>query len=588
MNFLIKLKSILPKSEFNKVYLIFFGVIVSGILETFSIGIIMPFISVVSNPEILKNYPYAINALGKIGITNNKEIIITLSIALLFLMCIKNLYLFVFMRLKLRFLHFNIAKCSIGLLTKYLEADYLYHVQTNTSELLRNLKNEVSRTFTNVLGPIIDLASEVLLIIFILGLLLTVEPIATVCGVLVLGIVAGAFYKSVDKKNKYYGELSLKHEGETYKWINQSLGGVKEVKLLGREEYFEKQCATHYNKLAQINVYEYLISQAPRLFLETLLVATIAIIIIVLVLQGSTSSQILPMLALFGVAALRLMPATNRILGSVIALRFSIPAVNVIYDSIKEIENKYSSNQDIDNGEGITFSDGIYFNNVSFHYPVAEGNALENITLNIPKNKSIGIAGTSGAGKSTLLNILLGLLKPAEGHILIDKKDIQTNIRGWQKMIGFVPQEIYLTDDSIKRNVAYGLNDSDINDFLLWKALESAQLDTFVKNLPEGLDTFVGERGVRISGGQRQRIGIARALYHNPDVLIFDEATSSVDMTTEKEIKKSIEEMAGKKTIIIVAHRLSTIENCDIIYTLDNGSILKTSYKDDSKIQKQY
>jgi len=573
MNFLIKIKSILPKSEFNKVYLIFLGVIVSGIIETFSIAIIMPFIAIVSNPGILKNYPYAINALGKIGITNNKEIIITLSIALLFLMCIKNLYLFVFMRLKSRFLQFNIAKCSIRLLTKYLEADYLYHVQTNTSKLLRNLKDEVSRTFTNVLGPIIDLGSEVLLIIFILGLLLAVEPIATVCGVLVLGIVAGLFYKSVDKKNKYYGEISVKHSGETYKWINQSLGGIKEVRLLGREEYFEKQCATHYNKLAQINVYEYLISQAPKFFLEILIVATVTIIIIVLVLQGSTSSQMLPLLALFGVAALRVMPATNRILGSVIALRFSIPAVNVIYDSIKEIEDKYSSNQDTDNGEEITFSDGIYFNNVSFRYPVAEGNALENITLNIPKNKSIGISGASGAGKSTLLNILLGLLKPTKGHILIDKKDIQKNIRGWQRMIGFVPQEVYLTDDSIKRNIAYGLNDSDINESLVWKALELAQLDTFVKGLPKGLNAFVGERGVRISGGQRQRIGIARALYHNPDVLIFDEATSSVDMATEKEITKSIESLAHKKTIVIVTHRLSTIENCDIIYNLDSGTI---------------
>jgi len=573
VNLLKKLKAILPKSEVRKVYILLAGVILSGIFETFGVGIIMPFISVVNNPSVLEKYPLAMDILNRVGIKTRNEVIISLSIVLLAIMCTKNLYLFIFMRYKLRFLHSNTARCAINLLDRYLHADYLYHVQTNTSELIRNLKNEVTRIFTSILGPLIDLTSEILLIVFMLALLLAVEPIATISGVLVLGVISGLFYKSIDKKNKYYGEMSIKHEGETYKWINQSLGGIKELKLLGREDYFKEQCETHYRKLAHISVYSYLISQAPRLFLETLMVGAIVMIIIVLVLQGSSSSNILPTLALFGAAAIRLIPATNRLLGSAIALRFAIPAVNVIYDNMQEIETRYHSQRDITGKEELTFNEGIHLENVSFRYPATEASALENVTLHIPKNSSVGIIGMSGAGKTTLLNILLGLLKPTNGRILSDNIDITTNLRGWQKMIGFVPQDIYLTDDTIKRNVAYGVHDSNIDESALWKALELAQVDSFVKDLHDGLDTFVGERGVRISGGQRQRIGIARALYNNPDILIFDEATSSVDMVTEREITKSIESLARKKTVIIVTHRLSTVEKCDQVCILDGGFI---------------
>jgi len=573
VNLLIKLKAILPKSEIRKVYILLAGVILSGIFETFGVGIIMPFISVVNDPSVLEKYPLVMDTLNRVGIESKNEVIVSLSIVLLGIMCTKNLYLFIFMRYKLRFLNSNTARCAINLLDRYLHADYLYHVQTNTSELIRNLKSEVTRVFTSVLGPLVDLTSEILLIVFMLALLLAVEPIATISGVLVLGVISGLFYKSIDKKNKYYGEMSIKHESETYKWINQSLGGIKELKLLGREDYFKEQCETHYREVARINVYSYLISQAPRLFLETLMVGAIVMIIIVLVLQGSSGSNILPTLALFGAAAIRLMPATNRVLGSAIALRFSIPAVNVIYDSMQEIETRYNSQRDITGKEELTFHEGIHLENVSFRYPAAEASALENVTLHIPKNSSMGIIGMSGAGKTTLLNILLGLLKPTKGRISSDNIDITTNLRGWQKMIGFVPQDIYLMDDTIKRNVAYGVHDSDIDESAVWKALELAQVDSFVKDLPDGLDTFVGERGVRISGGQRQRIGIARALYNNPDILIFDEATSSVDMVTEREITKSIESLARKKTVIIVTHRLSTVEKCDQVYTLDGGSI---------------
>lgn len=580
MNLLLKLKAILPVSETKGIYYLFLGVIVSSVVEAFGIGIILPFISIVNDPKIINEYPNAIYFFEQIGLRGTKNIVITLSALILFAMCAKNLYLFYFMKFQHSFIHHSTAKLSVKLLEKYLQADYLYHIKTNTSELLRNIKTTVPLIFSSVLGPMITLTSEALLMFIVLSLLMIVEPVATLIVIVLFGFVASIYYKSIKKKSRYYGELRIRHEGETFKWINQSLGGIREVRLLGREAFFTNQCGFHYNQLADIAVYEHLISQAPRLFLEALMVATLMLIIIVLMLQGSSNAHILPILVLFGAAAFRLMPAANRILSSVITLKFTVPAIDLIYNNMAELESKYNKLHPNSGTNGnIELHDAIYLKNITFSYPETKDNALENISLRIPKNKSVGVMGPSGSGKTTLLNIILGLLKPTKGHIFIDQVDMYDNLRGWQMMIGFVPQDIYLTDDSIKRNVAYGLDDKDIDESLVWKALEMAQLDAFIKSLPDGLHTFVGERGVKVSGGQRQRIGIARALYHNPKVLIFDEATSALDLDTEKEVRQSIESLANKKTIIIVAHRLSTIEKCDIVYKLEKGIIYEASFQ---------
>ncbi|SVD55029.1 uncharacterized protein METZ01_LOCUS407883, partial [marine metagenome] len=277
-------------------------------------------------------------------------------------------------------------------------------------------------------------------------------------------------------------------------------------------------------------------------------------------LKGESSTkQVIPTLALFAAASFRLMPATNRILGCFVALKFAIPSIDVIYKNHIELETKYKSFITSSVSREFALKKVIHLKDISFRYPGSSKYVLKNISLDIPKNKSIGIVGVSGSGKTTLLNILLGLIKPTKGTIEVDETQILDHIREWQKIIGFVPQDIYLTDDSIKSNIAFGINVSEIDELRVWKALELAQLDVFVKELRDGLDTFVGERGVRISGGQRQRIGIARALFHEPEILIFDEATSSLDNETEMEITKSIEKLSLQKTIIIVAHRLSTI-----------------------------
>jgi ATP-binding cassette, subfamily B, bacterial PglK len=578
MNLYKKIKAIIPKSEVNKIYLLFFGVVVSSAIETIGVGIILPFISLINDPLIFQDYPTIMNLFLLNNITDHNDMIVISAILILFILVSKNIYLFYFLKFQMKFIHESSAKCSVNLLRKYLSVDYLYHLQTNSSVMLRNMKSETSIIFSNVIMPLTTLITEILLMILVISLLVFVEPTITILGMTLIGGVSILFYKSIKVKNNRYGELRIIHEKETFKWINHSLGGIKDIKLLGKESYFIKYVDYHYAKLARINVFEYLISQAPRLFLESLIVVGVMIMIIFLILnKNSSTDAILPTLALFAVSAFRLMPATNRILGSFIALKFAIPSVDVIYNNYIELNTKYNSILPSSVLNYLDLSDGIQLRNISFRYPQVTDYALENISLDIPRNKSIGIMGASGSGKSTLLNILLGFIKPTSGTIVVDSNEIFENISTWQRMLGFVPQEIFLIDDSIKKNIAYGTMEEDIDESRLWNALELAQLDIFVKSLPDGLDTYAGENGMRISGGQRQRIGIARALYHNPEILIFDEATSALDNETEQEITKSIENLSHKKTIIIVAHRLSTLAKCDLVYKLDKGNIQETS-----------
>jgi len=578
MNIYKKIKAIIPKSEVNKIYLLFFGIVVSSVVETIGVGIILPFISLINDPVIFQDYPTIMNIFLVNNITDHNDMIVICALLILVILVSKNVYLFYFLKYQMKFIHESAAKCSVNLLKKYFSADYLYHLQTNSSVMLRNMKSETTIVFSNVIMPLTTLITEILMMILVISLLIYVEPTITILGVTLIGGVSILFYKSIKVKNKRYGELRILHEKETFKWINHSLGGIKDIKLLGKESYFIKYVDYHYAKLARINVFEYLISQAPRLFLESLIVVGVMIMIIFLILnKNSSTDEILPTVALFAVASFRLMPAANRILGSFIALKFAIPSVDVIYNNYIELDTKYNSILPSSVLNYLDLSDGIQLRNITYRYPQVTDYALENISLDIPRNKSIGIMGASGSGKSTLLNILLGFIRPTSGTIVVDSIEIFENISTWQRMLGFVPQDIFLIDDSIKKNIAYGTMEKDIDESRLWNALELAQLDIFVKSLPDGLDTYAGENGMRISGGQRQRIGIARALYHNPEILIFDEATSALDNETEQEITKSIENLSHKKTIIIVAHRLSTLAKCDLVYKLDKGNIQETS-----------
>lgn len=577
VDFVRKIRTLMGPKDFRGFYLILAGVLINAGLETLGVGIILPFISVVNDPSQLNDYPRIIQALGLFGATDDQGRIVTLAAAILSLMVFKNGFFYLFLRFQLRYIYQNSADYSVRLLEGYLKADYLFHLKTNSAVLLRNLKQEVPLLFARALLPLIVLLTELTIGLCVAGLLIFTAPLVTLASVVVVGAPTLLFYGLLKKKARAYGQERLEHEAQTFKWIGQSLNGIKEAKLYGASDFLVKKTEVHYNRLAKIIIFETLNGQTPRVFLEVLMVGGLMAVIILLTLQGQTSSEIMPLLALFGAAAFRLMPAANRVVGSALTLRIAGPSLENVHQNFEDLKKA-----DLDRArtkealEPLHFNQAIEIDDVSFVFEGAKSPALDGLSFKIEKNQSVGLMGPSGSGKSTFLNLLLGLLKPSAGAIKVDGTDIDANLNAWRRMIGFVPQDIYLTDDLIKRNVAYGLPDDQIDDAQVWRALEMAQLKEMVEALPEGLDTYVGERGTRLSGGQRQRIGIARALYHNPEVLVFDEATSALDSETEAEITKSIEALAHKKTIVIVAHRLSTIANCDLVYKLDQGRLSRT------------
>ena len=357
--------------------------------------------------------------------------------------------------------------------------------------------------------------------------------------------------------------------------MQQGLGGVKDVKLLGREADFLSTFSEHSVKSGQVAQFMEILQKLPRLWLEVLAVSGLALLVLIMLSQEREMSSIVPTIGLFAAAAFRLMPSVNRILNAVQKLRYGLVPINNLYEDFQILEQEPVV-ASIDSPKKILLQDDICIADITYSYYEAPAAALSNLSIRIKKGESVGIIGPSGSGKSTLVDLILGLLTPDTGQILIDGQDIQNNLRLWQDQIGYVPQAIYLTDDTLRRNVAFGLPHSQIDDLAVKRAIQSAQLEEFVSSLPDGLETFVGERGIRLSGGQRQRIGIARALYHEPGVLVLDEATSALDTATEKGVMEAVTALHGSKTVIIVAHRLSTVENCDLLCRLEQGRLIAT------------
>ena len=461
------------------------------------------------------------------------------------------------------------AQFSQRLFKVYLHQPYTFHLQRNSAQLIRNVINEVSMVTGNAILPGMILLTELLVLFGLCGMLLIVEPRGTLIVVSVLSIAAWVFHHFTHRHIEHWGLARQHHEGLRLQHLQQGLGGAKDVKLLGREANFLEQYRQHNAQSAHVGQMQSVLLQLPRLWLELLAVSGLAMLVISMLAQNRALDAVLPMLGLFAAAAFRLIPSASRILNAVQALRYGLPMIDTLYTElnlgIPEVADaSYLS---------APFDVAIELRRVTYTYPDAAEPALKDTSLVITRGELVGFVGVSGAGKSTLVDILLGLLTPDEGEVRVDGKNIQENLRNWQDQIGYVPQSIYLTDDTLRRNVAFGLSDEHIDDFAVQRAIQAAQLTNFVASLPNGLATIVGERGVRLSGGQRQRIGIARALYHDPAVLLLDEATSSLDTVTEHDVMQAVTALHGSKTILIVAHRLSTIEHCDQVYQMKQGEL---------------
>lgn len=564
--------SMLTPGEQRSALVLLALMVIGMVLETLGIGLVIPALALLTQDDIALRYPAFQPVLYVLGNPSQQTLVIGGMLLLVAVSLIKALFLAFLAWWQMRFAFGVQAQLSQRLFAVYLRQPYTFHLQRNSAQLIRNVINEVSMITGNAILPVMMLLTEGLVLIGLCVLLLAVEPQGALIVVSVLGAAAWGFHRFTHSSIEHWGKARQYHEGLRLQHLQQGLGGAKDVKMFGREADFLQQYRIHNDQSAHVAQMQSTLQQLPRLWLELLAVSGLAILVISMLAQNRSLEAVLPTLGLFAAAAFRLMPSVSRILGAVQALRYGMSMIDVLHAELNLKIPATTGKQK----PSAPFHSNMELSHVSYTYPAAASAALKDISLLIKRGESIGFIGVSGAGKSTLVDIILGLLTPNQGEVRVDGTDIQQNLRNWQDQIGYVPQSIFLTDDTLRRNVAFGLPDEQIDDAAIKRAIQAAQLEDFVSNLPDGLMTMVGERGIRLSGGQRQRIGIARALYHDPAVLLLDEATSSLDTATELGVMQAVKALQGTKTILIVAHRLSTVEHCDRLYRMEKGVLVDT------------
>jgi len=588
---LVRLGRLLGAKEKWGTFFILGLMLVGMVLETLGVGLIVPALALLSDPNIVERYPKVALILQKLSPTGWLPSILPTHpfaqpdpavqvfggamIVLVLFFSSKAAFLAYLAWQQTRLVFRAQVALTQELFSIYLRQPYTFHLQRNSAELIRNATTEVGQ-FAGAFISAINLTTEVLVVTGISVLLVAFQPVGALSVLVLFALAGGIFYRAAKGRAKIWGETRLFHEGKKIQHLQQGLGGVKEVKLLGREEDFLSQFFHHTAGSAKMSERQVIFLALPRLFLEWVAVAGLALLVLSLVLQGRSGAFIIATMGLFGVAAFRVMPSVNRIVSCLQILRFSEPAIETIDDEIRTLRDQAGDLPAAASESDRIGSDWkcLQLRQVGFRYPEAAQPTLEDINLQIGRGLSVGFIGGSGAGKSTLIDLIMGLYLPDTGAVVLDGTDIRTNLRAWQNDIGYVPQTIFLTDDSLRRNVAFGIPEEKIDEEKVRVAIEAAQLVDFVASLPDGLETQVGERGVRISGGQRQRIGIARALYHQPSVLVLDEATSALDIATERNVMNSVQALRFSKTILIVAHRLTTVEKCSLIFRMEGGRII--------------
>jgi ABC-type multidrug transport system fused ATPase/permease subunit len=540
------------------------------VLETLGVGLVIPAIALLTQSDSASSYPVLQPVFQTLGNPSQQSLIIGGMLVLVGVYLIKALFLALLAWRQTRFAYGVQAQLSQRLFMVYLRQPYTFHLQRNSAQLIRNVLSEVGLFIGNGILPGIMLLTESLVLFGLCSLLLIVEPFGALIVASVLGAAAWGFHRLTRGHVAHWGVARQHHEGLRIQHLQQGLGGAKDVKLLGRETDFLEQYRVHNAQSARVGQLQSTLQQLPRLWLELLAVSGLAILVISMLAQDRALEAVLPTLGLFAAAAFRLMPSVNRVLNAVQSLRYGLPVIDILHAELNLATPDVAATR----SPVTPYRATLELSQIAYTYPGAAGPALKGISLAIQRGESVGFIGTSGAGKSTLVDILLGLLTPDAGEVRVDGNDIQANLRNWQDQIGYVPQSIFLTDDTLRRNVAFGLANEQIDDAAVQRAIRAAQLEEFVASLPDGLETLVGERGIRLSGGQRQRIGIARALYHDPAVLVLDEATSALDTDTELGVMQAVTALQGNKTILIVAHRLSTVEHCDRLYRLEQGMVV--------------
>ena len=571
-----KLSYIFSKRDKYKIALLLCIMVAGSFLELLGVAVFQPFVNIIMMPNSIQENPYLARIYQMFGCSTTESFLTVVALGIIVIYVVKNVYLWVEQNLIMKFTYGMQQKLSTRLLTTYLSEPYTFHLNKNIAELQRSMQEDTG-LFTQVLMHTLQLVAEVVVCIVLGVYLFTVSNSITVVivGLLILCVVL--FTKITKRFTEQLGKEAQVYKGKLYQWVNQSLGGVKEVKVLNREEFFVSSYKKYYGLYIKGVRINRLLSITPKYMVEAVCMTGLLIAIIIKLNFGHGELEnFIPQLATFAVAAFRLLPSVGRINEHVNNILYAVPSVDLIYGDLKGIED-YQESKGEEEGKEWSFEHGITAKHITYAYPNTDTNVLEDASCVIPKGKTVAFIGSSGAGKTTMADIILGLLAPQRGKILVDDIDVFKNLTMWHHQIGYIPQVIYLSDDTIRNNIAFGIHEDQIDEEAVRTALKKAQLAEFVDTLPDGLDTIVGDRGVRLSGGQRQRIGIARALYHDPEILVLDEATSALDNETETAVMEAIESLQGSKTMIIIAHRLTTIQNADIIYEVGDGKVTERS-----------
>ena len=563
-----------PRERLEGAFLLF-AMVVGALLETVSIGLILPFIAVLREPGLLAKARHLGPLLSNSTVTEPRALFFILGPALVALFAIKTGYLILLYGWLFRYTMKKQVGLAHQMLAGYLNAPYTFHLQRNSSELIKVTTRSVEDFTYGCMMNLLIVLGELLVLVALTGLLMIAEPLATLGAVIVLALPTALVYRLTHRRLADAGRTGEESFGLMVRWAEQSVSSVKEIMITGRRSFFLDQHGYHVQRFADsarlLSVYGAL----PRLLIDTLAVSAMVAIAAILLARGQDLQSTLLLLGMFALAAVRLIPSMSRMSSSLASVRYRYASTEVIYRELFALRHRPeplpASAQE--QAAPIPFQRALAIEHVSYWYPELRQPAIDDVSLEIPKGHWVAFIGPSGAGKSTLADLVLGLLAPASGRILVDGSNLQDNLASWQQNIGYVPQTVYLIDDSVRRNVAFGVPEQEIDDERVWRALRAAQVEKLVRSLPDGLYATVGQRGNRLSGGERQRLAIARALYRDPAVLVVDEGTANLDNEIEAAIEQTLAGLRGQKTIIVIAHRLPLVKNCDRIYLLRRGKL---------------
>ncbi len=572
MSILKQYENILKPTDKRKIFGIIVLMVISGFLEILSLSLIVPLIAAIVNMELLTKYEIVMKIFTFFGLTDRNSMLIGMAVGFAVLMVLKNLVIFLMERAKKYFIAHGKKRTANKLFGIYITRPYVYFLHCNSGEIITVINVLVEKVYA-LLQDLLTLTSKVIVVIALVAVMFITDWKVSIFLVVVFVVMTFILYRTMYRKEEMVGEAATRCTMKMMDTVNQTVSGIKDIKVLNREKYFSDKYRKYSNRNYKLEKQKFIYETAPKHISEVVVSVCIAGYILLSIVLNMDMQEVLVGMAAVSIAVVRIVPSVNSINSCFNRIMYNKPMLMKISN---EVINNINSKEKINFEEApepFPLNDKIVFDHVSFMYPDGNENVVNDICLTINKGDRIGIVGASGEGKTTFVNMLLGFLEPNEGKIMVDGGDIRQSVRGWMKNIGYIPQMIFLVDDTIRNNIVFG--SPNASDERIWEVLKIAKLDEFVKSLEHGLDTEVGENGVRLSGGQRQRIGMARALYHDPDILVFDEATAALDDETESVIMNEIYGFNKDKTLIIIAHRTSTLAGCDRIYRVVNGSVIE-------------